>query len=145
MRTLTVVNTGRRARHRLGRKFLPGVEVEVEVTKSGERAILATRDLSIVTDEPAGDAQAGEYDISAMTVKAVLAAVAAGDLDPNDVYERELQGANRVSLLDALDVDIDDSDLDEAGADDSPDTSTGDDPHEEVVPDTSTPNDGSDE
>ena len=143
MRKLTVVNTGKRTRHRLGRNFEPGVEVELEVTSIGERAILATRDLQAVTDEPAVDAQAGEYDISAMTVKAVLEAVSAGDLDPNDVYEQELQGANRVSLLDALDVDIDD--LDETDGDDSPDTSTGDDPHTDVVPDTSTPNDGSDD
>lgn len=146
MQTFTVVNTGKRVRHRAGLKFEPGVEVDVEVTPYAARAIQATRDLQIVTDDAdegiVNDPQGG-LDLSGLSVKAILKQVADGGLNPQAVYEAELAGANRVSLLDKLDGMLTDSTGDAVVTkdDDSPDTSTGGDPHNDVVPDTSTPND----
>lgn len=138
MEEITVYNTGKRVRVRVGQRFKPGEEVTLNVTSSGKRAIRATADLQIVSSTAGADSdehqQRNTVDIDQMTVKQVLAALENHELEPGFVYAQEREGKQRASILEVV-----------APNEDSPDTSTGDDPHDDDEdPDTSTPDDGID-
>lgn len=130
MEQITVVNTGKRVRHRAGHTFKPGEENTVEVAASGKRAIRATADLQIVSSDTTDGAPVttGPVDVSNMTVRQIAAALASGELSKEYVYAQESAGKARASVLDAAAPRTEDGEpvvtKDGEGDDESPDTST---------------------
>ena len=154
MQEITVTNTGKRVRVRVGHRFEPGKETTVRVTAAGKRAIRATVDLQIVEstahDDEGQPTPANTVDVSEMTVRQITAALQSGELSKEYVYAQEVNGKARSSVLEAVAPDNDDEDDalvvtkdDEGDDDDGPDTSTGDDDGNNAgEPDTSTPDEG---
>lgn len=112
MEEITVYNTGKRVRVRVGQRFKPGEEVTLNVTSSGKRAIRATADLQIVSSDAGADSdqhqQRNTVDIGQMTVKQVLAALENHELEPAFVYHQESEGKQRASILEVVAPNQDD-------------------------------------
>lgn len=103
-----VTNTGKRVRERLGSRFLPNTEQEIEVNSRQYITLKAVKDfkVEIIEDEKKEETQDTvsdeEVDYYDLNIEEVLKAVEEGVFDVDEAIAREVAGKNRVTLLEKL-------------------------------------------
>lgn len=115
MKTLRVVNKGRKTRYRLGVEFPPNKTVEltvgnreyltvkavrdfeVEIVNEGDKSETKHRHESAKTDAPS-------LDVQSMTIDEVLEAVKEGKISVDEALSQEKAGKNRSRLIDKLEA-----------------------------------------
>jgi hypothetical protein len=112
MKTLRVVNRGKKARYRLGVEFPPNQTVEITVSNREYLTVKAVRDfeVEIVSEDETkqshgiAETDAPSLDISGLTIDDVLEAVKEGKLSVDEALSQEKTGKNRSTLIDKLEA-----------------------------------------
>lgn len=99
MNKVTVKNTSKRVRSRLGHNFQPKEEKELLVNKRQLLTLQAVRDFEVELAEEPSEPE-DEYD--KLNVQQVIEAVEEGVYTPDEVIAKEVSGKNRSSLLDKM-------------------------------------------
>ncbi|KMY60114.1 hypothetical protein [Geobacillus stearothermophilus] len=113
MKTLRVVNKGKKARYRLGVEFPPNQTVEITVSNREYLTVKAVRDfeVEIVSEDDKSEAKhshesaktnAPSLDVQSMTIDEVLEAVKEGKLSVDEALSQEKAGKKRSTLIDKL-------------------------------------------
>ncbi|MED3733900.1 hypothetical protein [Geobacillus stearothermophilus] len=115
MKTLRVVNKGRKTRFRLGIEFPPNKVVEVTVGNREYLTVKAVRDFEVEIvekDDKSGARDRHEsaktagnsLDVQSMTIDEVLEAVKEGKISVDDALSQEKSGKKRSTLIDKLEA-----------------------------------------
>ncbi|KQB92110.1 hypothetical protein [Geobacillus sp. PA-3] len=112
MKTLRVVNKGKKTRYRLGVEFPPNQTVEITVSNREYLTVKAVRDFEVEIvseDETKQSSDIAETDapslgVQDMTIDEVLQAVKEGKLSVDEALSQEKAGKNRSTLIDKLEA-----------------------------------------
>ncbi|ADI25339.1 hypothetical protein [Geobacillus sp. C56-T3] len=115
MKTLRVVNKGRKTRYRLGIEFPPNQPVEITVGNREYLTVKAVRDFEVEIIEKDDKSETkhrhesaktagNSLDVQSMTIDEVLEAVKEGKISVDEALSQEKAGKNRSRLIDKLEA-----------------------------------------
>ncbi|MGG3790285.1 hypothetical protein [Geobacillus thermodenitrificans] len=113
MKTLRVVNKGRKTRYRLGVEFPPNKVVEITVGNREYLTVKAVRDFEVEIVSEGGKSETkpshesakpatSSLDVQSLTIDEVLEAVKEGKISVDDALSQEKAGKKRSTLIDKL-------------------------------------------
>lgn len=111
---LKVVNTGNKVRDRLGIRFVPKQEQEIEVSNREYLTVKAVKDLTVTIVEKEGiipdnndnndDKNDVKETLGSANVEDFISIVVDNDIDIDEAIALEVSGKNRPSLLEKLEA-----------------------------------------